>query len=182
MYSDLASIYERAGMIKDVQGSITQIPILTMPNDDITHPIPDLTGYITEGQIVLDRGLAQNGIYPPISVLPSLSRLMKDSIGEGFTREDHYTCATQLFTSYAKVMDVRALVSIIGEEELDEVDKSYMKFGRVFEREFISQDIDENRTIEETLNLGWKVLSILPSKELDKVEKHIMEKYMAQYK
>ena len=182
MYSDLASIYERAGMIKDVQGSITQIPILTMPNDDITHPIPDLTGYITEGQIVLDRGLSQNGIYPPISVLPSLSRLMKDSIGEGFTREDHYTCATQLFTSYAKVMDVRALVSIIGEEELDEVDKSYMKFGRVFEREFISQDIDENRTIEETLNLGWKVLSILPSKELDKVEKHIMEKYMAQYK
>ncbi len=182
MYSDRASIYERAGMIKDVQGSITQIPILTMPNDDITHPIPDLTGYITEGQIVLDRGLAQNGIYPPISVLPSLSRLMKDSIGEGFTREDHYTCATQLFTSYAKVMDVRALVSIIGEEELDEVDKSYMKFGRVFEREFISQDIDENRTIEETLNLGWKVLSILPSKELDKVEKHIMEKYMAQYK
>lgn len=182
MYSDLASIYERAGMLKGREGSITQIPILTMPNDDITHPIPDLTGYITEGQIVFDRGLYQNGVYPPISVLPSLSRLMKDSIGEGFTREDHYACATQLFASYAKVQEVRALASIIGEEELGEVDKLYMEFGRAFENEFISQKMDEDRTIDQTLDLGWKILGILPAKELDRVDKEILEKYYRTYK
>lgn len=177
MYSDLASIYERAGMIEGRKGSITQIPILTMPNDDITHPIPDLTGFITEGQIVLDRGLQQQGIYPPISILPSLSRLMKDSIGEGFTREDHAPCSTQLFAAYAKVQEVRALASVIGEDELGEVDKLYMEFGRAFEKEFISQRKDEDRTIEETLNLGWKLLGILPREELDRVDPKILDKY-----
>lgn len=177
MYSDLASIYERAGMLKDREGSITQIPIVTMPNDDITHPVPDLTGYITEGQIVLDRSLYQKGIYPPISILPSLSRLMKDSIGEGFTREDHSACATQLFASYAKVQEVRALASIIGEEELGDVEKLYMEFGRMFEDRFISQGMNEDRTLEQTLDLGWKLLRILPESELDRVEKNILEKY-----
>ncbi|HHW31407.1 MAG TPA: V-type ATP synthase subunit B [Clostridiaceae bacterium] len=177
MYSDLASIYERAGMLKDREGSITQIPILTLPNDDITHPVPDLTGYITEGQIVLDRGLYQSGIYPPISVLPSLSRLMKSGIGEGYTREDHASCATQLFASYARVHEVRALASVIGEEELNNTDKLYMEFGKRFEREFISQGFDEDRTIEQTLDLGWKLLGILPESELDRVDRGILEKY-----
>ena len=177
MYSDLASIYERAGMLDKKQGSITQIPILTMPNDDITHPVPDLTGYITEGQIVLDRGLTQSGIYPPISILPSLSRLMKDSIGEGFTREDHPHCATQLFASYARVQEVRALASIIGEEELGDIDKLYMNFGRAFENQLLSQDINEDRSIIQTLDLGWKILGILPRDELDRVEAKILDKY-----
>jgi V/A-type H+-transporting ATPase subunit B len=140
LYSDLASIYERAGMIRGREGSITQIPILTMPNDDITHPIPDLTGYITEGQIVLDRSLSLKGIYPPVMVLPSLSRLMKDGIGKGYTREDHPQLANQLFASYAKVQDVRALASVIGEEELSDLDKKYMRFGRAFESAFITQN------------------------------------------
>jgi len=181
MYSDLASIYERAGMIEGRSGSITQIPILTIPNDDITHPIPDLTGYITEGQIVLDRELHQRGIYPPVIILPSLSRLMKDSIGEGFTREDHAPCASQLFAAYAKVHEVRALASVIGEDELSETDKLYMEFGRAFEREFISQDKNEDRSIDYTLNLGWKLLGILPRNELDRVDDKILDKYYRPY-
>jgi len=177
MYSDLASIYERAGMIRGKEGSITQIPILSIPNDDITHPIPDLTGYITEGQIVLGRELYQKGIYPPVMILPSLSRLMKDSIGEGFTREDHGPCATQLFSSYARVNEVRALASVIGEDELSRTDKLYLEFGKQFEERFISQAQDERRSMEETLDLGWKLLSILPREELDRVDTAILDKY-----
>ncbi len=170
MYSDLASLYERAGMVKGKTGSVTQIPILTMPNDDITHPIPDLTGYITEGQIVLDRSLQAQGIYPPVSVLPSLSRLMKDGIGEGFTRKDHQAVANQLFASYAKVMDARSLASVIGEEELSSVDKKYIQFGRLFEERFVRQSSEDNRTIEQSLDLGWELLSHLPKNELDRVD------------
>jgi len=177
LYSDLASIYERAGMVKGCKGSITQIPILTMPNDDITHPIPDLTGYITEGQIVLDRNLASKGVYPPVNVLPSLSRLMKDGIGEGYTREDHSQVANQLFASYARVQEVRALASVIGEEELSPVDKLYMNFGREFENRFIAQDFRENRSIEDTLDLGWELLRLLPKEELDRLSPEIIEKY-----
>lgn len=178
LYSDLASIYERAGVINGSDGSITQIPILTMPNDDITHPVPDLTGYITEGQIVLDRGLEQSGIYPPIAVLPSLSRLMKDGIGEGYTRADHSSVSNQLFAAYAKVSDARALASVIGEDELSELDKAYMRFGRMFEKYFVSQGEEENRSIEETLDLGWNLLSLLPKSALDRVdEKLLAEKY-----
>jgi len=169
LYSDLASMYERTGRIKTSKGSITQIPILSMPNDDITHPVPDLTGYITEGQIVLGRGLYQSGIYPPISVLPSLSRLMKDGIGKGRTRADHSRVAAQLYASYAHVQDVRALASVIGEEELSEIDQRYLTFGKSFEREFINQASTENRTIEQTLNIGWRLLSMLPKEELTRV-------------
>jgi V/A-type H+/Na+-transporting ATPase subunit B len=182
LYSDLASIYERAGMIKGRKGSVTQIPILTMPNDDITHPIPDLTGYITEGQIVLDRSLDQTGIYPPIGVLPSLSRLMKDGIGEGYTRADHSAVANQLFASYAKVQDARSLASVIGEEELSEIDKKYLEFGRKFEKYFVRQDFNDNRSIEYTLDLGWKLLSILPRQELDRCDADMLDKhYRAEY-
>lgn len=178
LYSDLASLYERAGVINGSDGSVTQIPILTMPNDDITHPVPDLTGYITEGQIVLDRGLDQTGVYPPIAVLPSLSRLMKDGIGEGYTRSDHSDVANQLFASYAKVMDARALASVIGEDELSELDKKYMVFGKMFEKYFITQKSDENRSIDETLDLGWNLLSLLPKSALDRInEKLLEEKY-----
>lgn len=177
LYSDLASIYERAGVVKGSSGSVTQIPILTMPNDDITHPVPDLTGYITEGQIVLDRNLDQTGVYPAVSVLPSLSRLMKDGIGEGYTREDHQMCANQLFAAYAKVSDARALASVIGEEELSETDKSYIKFGKLFEAHFIDQGFDVNRSIEETLDLGWALLSTLPKSELDRVDEEHLEHY-----
>ncbi len=178
LYSDLASLYERAGIIKGSNGSVTQIPILTMPNDDITHPIPDLTGYITEGQIVLERSLDQTGIYPPIAVLPSLSRLMKDGIGEGYTRSDHTDVSNQLFSCYAKVMDARALASVIGEDELSDLDKSYINFGRKFEEYFITQDFNENRSIDETLDLGWNLLSLLPKSALDRInEKLIEEKY-----
>ena len=175
LYSDLASLYERAGMIKGSTGSITQIPILTMPNDDITHPIPDLTGYITEGQIVLDKALSQKGIYPPISPLPSLSRLMKDGIGEGFTRADHPDLSNQLFSSYAKVQDVRALASVIGEDELSDMDKLYIKFGKAFEERFIGQGENENRSIEETLNLAWELLRILPKSELDRINSSLLD-------
>lgn len=178
LYSDLASLYERAGVINGSDGSVTQIPILTMPNDDITHPVPDLTGYITEGQIVLDRGLDQTGVYPPISVLPSLSRLMKDGIGEGYTRYDHSDVANQLFACYAKVMDARALASVIGEDELSELDKDYINFGKMFEKYFIAQRPDENRSIDETLDLGWNLLSLLPKAALDRIdEKLLNEKY-----
>lgn len=177
LYSDLASLYERAGMITESTGSVTQIPILTMTNDDITHPIPDLTGYITEGQIVLDRALQQSGVYPPIGVLPSLSRLMKDGIGEGYTREDHWDVANQLFACYAKVQDVKALASVIGEDELSDTDKLYMEFGKKFEREFISQRKDEARSIIQTLNLGWQLLSMFPREELDRIDTKLLDKY-----
>ncbi|MBL8062571.1 MAG: V-type ATP synthase subunit B [Anaerolineales bacterium] len=169
LYSDLASMYERTGRIRTSKGSITQIPILTMPNDDITHPMPDLTGYITEGQIVLGRELNFAGIYPPVAVLPSLSRLMKDGIGKNRTRDDHPRWGAQLYAAYAKTQDVRALASVIGEEELSEVDQKYLKFGRAFEREFVNQSFTENRTIERTLEIGWKLLSMLPKKELTRV-------------
>ena len=177
LYSDLASLYERAGVINGRSGSVTQIPILTMPNDDITHPVPDLTGYITEGQIVLDRGLDLMGVYPPISVLPSLSRLMKDGIGEGYTRVDHSAVSNQLFACYAKVQDARSLASVIGEEELSPIDKEYLRFGQKFEEHFLGQGEDENRTIDQTLDLGWDLLSMLPMEELDRVDKEMLEKH-----
>lgn len=175
LYSDLASIYERAGIIKGKKGSVTQVPILTMPNDDITHPIPDLTGYITEGQIVLSRELEQQGVYPPISVLPSLSRLMKDGIGEGYTRKDHADVSNQLFASYSKVQDARSLASVIGEDELSDTDKLYLKFGNAFESEFVSQGSRENRSIDETLELGWRLLDILPRGELDRISQEELD-------
>lgn len=178
LYSDLAELYERAGKVKGSNGSITQIPILTMPNDDISHPIPDLTGYITEGQIVLDREMSQKGMYPPVAGLPSLSRLMKDGIGEGMTREDHKDVASQLFAAYSKVKSVRSLASIIGEEELSQIDKMYLKFGEKLESEFLSQSEFEDRTIEQTLDLGWKVLSLLPKSELYRIKPEYIEKYM----
>jgi V/A-type H+-transporting ATPase subunit B len=176
LYSDLASLFERAGIVKNANGSVTQIPILSMPNDDITHPIPDLTGYITEGQIVLDRELHQQGIYPPIGVLPSLSRLMKDGIGAGYTREDHQAMMNQLFASYARVMDARSLASVIGEDELSPLDKNFMVFGRLFEEHFISQG-DKNRSIIETLDLGWRLLSFLPKESLDRTDEVVLEQH-----
>ena len=177
LYSELATIYERAGIVEGIDGSVTQIPILTMPNDDITHPIPDLTGYITEGQIVLDRQLNSQSVYPPISVLPSLSRLMKDGIGEGFTREDHQDVANQLFSCYAKVGDARALASVIGEDELSPLDKRYLVFGKAFEAEFVGQSETENRSITETLDKGWELLGLLPKDELDRIDTKILNKY-----
>ena len=169
--------YERAGIIEGKTGSVTQIPILTMPNDDITHPIPDLTGYITEGQIVLDRSLDQKGIYPSISILPSLSRLMKDGIGEEYTRKDHAALSSQLFASYAKVQEIRSLASVIGEEELSEIDKQYLEFGKTFEEHFIGQNFDEDRSIDQTLNLGWCMLKMLPKSELDRVDEDLLKEY-----
>ena len=175
LYSDLASLYERAGMIHGKPGSVTQVPVLTMPNDDITHPIPDLTGYITEGQIVLDRGMDQSGVYPPVNILSSLSRLMKDGIGEGFTRGDHPAVSNQLFASYSKVQDARSLASVIGEEELSPLDKRYLTFGRAFEQYFVRQGQQEDRSLEQTLALGWILLSILPRGELDRVSDQELE-------
>ena len=177
LYSDLATLYERAGMIKGKSGSVTLLPILTMPNDDITHPIPDLSGYITEGQIVLSRDLQQKNIYPPINVLPSLSRLMKDGIGDGFTREDHDEVASQLFSSYSRVQDVRSLAQIIGEDDLSEIDKKFIEFGIAFEKKFLSQKTDEKRSIEETLDIAWNILSILPTEELERLSPAMIEKY-----
>ena len=177
LYSDLASLYERAGILKDRSGSVTQVPILTMPNDDITHPIPDLTGYITEGQIVLNRELEQKGIYPPISVLPSLSRLMKDGIGEGYTRADHSDVANQLFAAYAKVQDARSLASVIGEDELSEIDKKYIRFGVEFEQRFLNQGFDENRSMDQTLELAWDLLSLLPKAELDRMNAKLIDEH-----
>ena len=177
LYSELATLYERAGIVQGVEGSVTQIPILTMPNDDITHPIPDLTGYITEGQIVLDRQLHGQSIYPPISVLPSLSRLMKDGIGEGDTRAEHQDVANQLFSCYAKVGDARSLASVIGEDELSPIDKQYLVFGNEFEHEFIGQGMDENRSMEDTLNKAWELLGLLPREELDRVNTKVLDQY-----
>ena len=181
LYSDFASLYERAGRIKGLEGSVTQLPILTMPSDDVTHPVPDLTGYITEGQIVLDRSLEMKGIYPPVSVQLSLSRLMKDGIGDGSTRVDHPVLSNQLYASYAKVQDVRSLASVIGEEDLSPTDKLYFEFGKRFDDEFLTQDRFENRSIDNTLDLGWKLLSILPRDELERVSDEMYEKYCAKY-
>lgn len=177
LYSDLASLYERAGIVKDATGSVTQVPILTMPNDDITHPVPDLTGYITEGQIVLDRNLSLKNVYPPVSILPSLSRLMKDGIGEGFTRADHPELSNQLFAAYSKVEDARSLASVIGEDELSDMDKKYMEFGKAFEERFLMQDKYENRSINQTLELGWELLRMLPRSELDRISDETLDKY-----
>lgn len=177
LYSDLASLYERAGMIKDSKGSITQIPILTMPNDDITHPVPDLTGFITEGQIILARELHQKNIYPPINVLPSLSRLQKESIGEGYTREDHPDVANQVFSAYSYVQDVRSLAQVIGEDDISEMDKKYMEFGRQFERKFLNQGFEGNRSMQETLDIMWELLAVLPRAELDRIKPELLDKY-----
>ena len=180
LYSDLASMYERAGRLRDREGSITQMPILTMPSDDISHPIPDLTGYITEGQIVLERDMHQRGVYPPVACLPSLSRLMKDGIGKGRTRPDHPHVASQLFAAYSKVKDIRSLASVIGEEELSPVDKQYLKFGVEFENRLVAQGEYENRSIEETLAIGWDVLRILPREELLRVSEEELAEYYDQ--
>lgn len=177
MYSDLANLYERTGRIKGSKGSITQLPILTMPNDDITHPIPDITGYITEGQIVLSRSLTAQDIYPPVSVLPSLSRLMKDGIGEGKTRADHPALTSQLYAAYAHVQDVRSLASVIGEEELSSIDQKYFEFGKAFEEQFVNQSVTDNRSIEETLTIAWRILSILPKTELTRIKESDIERY-----
>lgn len=177
LYSDLAMIYERAGIVAGKPGSVTQIPILTMPNDDITHPIPDLTGYITEGQVVFDRDLQGKSIYPPIDILPSLSRLMKDGIGEGYTRDDHQSVANQLFASYSRVKEVRSLASVIGEDELAPTDKKYLEYGRQFEKTFLGQEKDENRTIVQTLDNAWNLLRMLPREELDRIDTQLLDKY-----
>lgn len=177
LYSDLASMYERAGIIEGSTGSVTQIPILTMPNDDITHPIPDLTAYITEGQIVFDRELDSTGVYPGLSVLLSLSRLMKDGIGAEYTRADHVDVANQLFAAYAKVQDARSLASVIGEDELSDIDKKYMRFGVEFEQRFLNQDFNENRSMEQTLELAWDLLSLLPKNELDRMSSDLIEEH-----
>jgi len=182
LYSDLASLYERAGRIEGSEGSITQLPILSMPNDDISHPIPDLTGYITEGQIVLERDLSQRGVYPPIAGLPSLSRLMKDGIGAGMTREDHRDLASQLFSAYAYVRSVRDLAAIIGEEELSARDKVYLDFGEAFEGKYLAQGEFEDRSIETTLDLGWSMLSLLPREELVRIPEDLIAKYLPQAK
>lgn len=177
LYSDLASLYERAGMIIGKKGSITQIPIVSMPNDDITHPVPDLTGYITEGQVVLSRSINQKDIYPPINILPSLSRLMKDGIGAGYTREDHCDLANQVFSSYSHVQDVIALAQVVGEDELSELDRTYLEFGKAFEDRFLKQGYDEDRDILYTLDLAWDILSILPKNELTRIDPEILDKY-----
>ena len=177
MYTDLASLYERAGRIKGQEGSITQLPILTMPSEDITHPIPDLTGYITEGQIIVDGALNSQGVEPPVDVLPSLSRLMDDGIGEGFTREDHGDVADQLYAAYAEGNDLRDLVNIVGREALSERDNRYLDFADRFEEEFIQQGFDTNREIEGTLSIGWDLLSMLPPEELNRVDEEFIETY-----
>ncbi len=178
LYSNLAELYERAGKIQGSSGSITQIPILTMPNDDISHPIPDLTGYITEGQIVLDREMSSKGMYPPVAGLPSLSRLMKDGIGADMTREDHAAVSSQLFASYSKVKSIRNLAAIIGEEELSDLDKLYLRFGNELEAQFFTQGEYEDRSIEQTLDLGWKLLGILPREELYRIKDELIDKYL----
>jgi len=177
MYTDLACIYERAGMIKGQKGSVTQIPILTMPGDDITHPIPDLTGYITEGQIVVNRDLHRKGIYPPINVLPSLSRLMNLGIGTGHTREDHKKVSDQMYAGYAEGNDLRGLVAIVGKDALSERDRLLLEFADLFENRFVRQGYDEDRTIEDTLNLGWELLSSLPVEQLTRIDRDLINKY-----
>ena len=181
LYSDLASLYERAGVVREREGSVTQIPILTMPNDDITHPIPDLTGFITEGQIVLSRDLDAKNIYPPIDVLTSLSRLMKDGIGKGYTREDHPSVASQLFASYSRVQEVRSLAGVVGEDELSKTDKAFLAFGRVFEDRFLKQGKEEDREIGYSLDMAWDILGELPAGELSRgslaaIKEHLKKK------
>jgi V/A-type H+-transporting ATPase subunit B len=182
MYTDLATIYERAGMIKGQKGSVTQIPILTMPGDDITHPIPDLTGYITEGQIVVSRDLHRKGIYPPINVLPSLSRLMNLGIGKGHTREDHKKVSDQMYAGYAEGNDLRGLVAIVGKDALSERDRGLLEFADIFENRFVRQGYDEDRTIEDTLNLGWDLLSTLPVEQLTRIDRDLINRYHPKFK
>lgn len=181
LYSDLASLYERAGVVRGRSGSVTQIPILTMPNDDITHPIPDLTGFITEGQIVLSRDLDAKNIYPPIDILTSLSRLMKDGIGKGYTREDHPSVSSQLFASYSRVQEVRSLASVVGEDELSKTDKAFLNFGKIFEERFLKQGKEDDREIGYSLDMAWDILGALPTSELTRVslteiKEHIKKK------
>ncbi len=182
MYTDLACIYERAGMIKGQKGSVTQIPILTMPGDDITHPIPDLTGYITEGQIVVNRELHRKGIYPPINVLPSLSRLMNLGIGKGHTREDHKKVSDQMYAGYAEGNDLRGLVAIVGKDALSERDRLLLEFADLFENRFVRQGYDEDRTIEDTLNLGWELLATLPVEQLTRIDRDLINKYHPKFR
>ena len=180
LYTDLSTIYERAGRLKGKKGSVTQMPILSMPSDDITHPIPDLTGYITEGQIVLGRDLFRKGIYPPVNILMSLSRIMKDGIGEGRTRADHQEISNQNYDAYSRSQEVRALVGIVGKAGLTDIDLKYLEVGDSFEKEFLTQSIDENRTIDETLILQWNTASILPKNELTKVKDKFISSYYKQ--
>ena len=182
MYTDLASIYERAGIIKGLKGSVTQIPILTMPGDDITHPIPDLTGYITEGQIVVSRELHRKGIYPPINVLPSLSRLMNLGIGKGHTREDHKKVSDQMYAGYAEGNDLRGLVAIVGKDALSERDRMLLEFADLFEQRFVKQGYDEDRTIVDTLDLGWDLLSTLPVEQLTRIDRDLINRYHPKFK
>ena len=177
MYTDLAGIYERAGIVKGKKGSITQFPILTMPGDDITHPIPDLTGYITEGQIVVSRELHRKGIYPPINVLPSLSRLMNLGIGKGHTREDHKKVSDQMYAAYAEGNDLRGLVAIVGKDALSERDRMFLEFADIFEGRFVRQGYSEDRTIEDTLTIGWNLLSTLPVEQLVRIDRDLINKY-----
>ncbi|MDD1700662.1 MAG: V-type ATP synthase subunit B [Methanoregula sp.] len=182
MYTDLACLYERAGIIKGQKGSVTQIPILTMPGDDITHPIPDLTGYITEGQIVVNRELHRKGIYPPVNVLPSLSRLMNLGIGKGHTREDHKKVSDQMYAGYAEGNDLRGLVAIVGKDALSERDRMLLEFADIFENRFVRQGYDEDRTIEDTLNLGWDLLSTLPVEQLVRIDRELIQKYHPKFR
>jgi len=178
MYTDLSCIYERAGRIKGRKGSVTQIPILSMPSDDKTHPIPDLTGYITEGQLLLDRSLHRKGIYPPFNVLQSLSRLMNNGIGDKKTREDHKNVSDQLYAAYAEGRDLRALSAVVGEEALSERDRKYLKFADEYEKKFVKQDFTENRPIDNTLNIAWDLFNIIPESELKRIKKSYIEKYL----
>jgi V/A-type H+/Na+-transporting ATPase subunit B len=182
MYTDLACLYERAGIIKGQKGSVTQIPILTMPGDDITHPIPDLTGYITEGQIVVNRELPRKGIYPPVNVLPSLSRLMNLGIGKGHTREDHKKVSDQMYAGYAEGNDLRGLVAIVGKDALSERDRMLLEFADIFENRFVRQGYDEDRTIEDTLDLGWDLLSTLPVEQLVRIDRELIQKYHPKFR
>jgi V/A-type H+-transporting ATPase subunit B len=182
MYTDLACLYERAGIIKGTKGSVTQIPILTMPGDDITHPIPDLTGYITEGQIVVNRDLHRKGIYPPVNVLPSLSRLMNLGIGKGHTREDHKKVSDQMYAGYAEGNDLRGLVAIVGKDALSERDRMLLEFADIFENRFVRQGYDEDRTIQDTLDLGWDLLSTLPVEQLVRIDRELIQKYHPKFR
>jgi len=182
MYTDLASIYERAGRIHGKKGTVTQMPILTMPDDDVTHPIPDLTGYITEGQIILDRSMHKRGLYPPIDPLPSLSRLMDKGIGSGKTREDHKQLSDQLYYAYSEGKLLRETALVSGEAALTSVDKLYLQFIDRYEGEFISQGPDQDRDIEKTLDLGWELLSVLPESEFTRIDPDIIKKYHPQYR
>jgi V/A-type H+-transporting ATPase subunit B len=182
MYTDLANLYERAGMIKGQKGSVTQIPILTMPGDDITHPIADLTGYITEGQIVVNRDLHRKGIYPPINVLPSLSRLMNLGIGKGKTREDHKKVSDQMYAGYAEGNDLRGLVAIVGKDALSERDRLLLEFADLFESRFVRQGYDEDRSIEDTLNLAWDLLATLPVEQLTRIDRELINKYHPKFR